>query len=334
MQRAIGTLTNPFLCPEFSVGVGQFRPSARIAVLTEGPEIVGFFPFERRRLGVGIPIGADLNNCQGLIHAPALDWEPREVLKASKVSTWQFDNLIPGQIPFERYAVAKVPSAAIDLADGFDAYRDKLRTNSPKFWNSLRRRRKNLQRDFGEIRFEESSCNLDALRLIMKWKSEQCRRNGWVDIFDRRWIVDLVYYLLSTRSDSFSLSVSLLYSGETPIAGQFSLRSGGIYAGWFTAYDSEFSCYSPGLIHAVQLIEALAKGGVHTIDLGGTAAYQDKLKNHDMFFAKGMVTRGPLAAGAHRIRIASAHVARREIRRFPPAYRAAEKVLRLYGRTS
>ena len=64
MQRKTGSLANPFLCPEFAVAVGSFRPGARVAVLADGPEIVGFFPFERRRLGVGVPIGAGLTDCR------------------------------------------------------------------------------------------------------------------------------------------------------------------------------------------------------------------------------------------------------------------------------
>ena len=58
MQRKTASLASPFLCPEFTLAVGGFRRGARVAVLSDGPELAGFFPFERRRLGVGVPIGA------------------------------------------------------------------------------------------------------------------------------------------------------------------------------------------------------------------------------------------------------------------------------------
>ena len=32
---------------------------------------MGFFPFERRRFGVGVPLGAGMNDCQGLPHPRA-----------------------------------------------------------------------------------------------------------------------------------------------------------------------------------------------------------------------------------------------------------------------
>ena len=48
MQARSESLANPFLSPEFTIAVGRVRPAARVAVLTEGPDTTGFFPFERR----------------------------------------------------------------------------------------------------------------------------------------------------------------------------------------------------------------------------------------------------------------------------------------------
>ncbi len=73
VQAGTDALANPFLSPEFTVAVGRQRPGARVAVLADGPAITGFLPFERRRLGLGVPIAAGLTDCQGLIHAPGMD---------------------------------------------------------------------------------------------------------------------------------------------------------------------------------------------------------------------------------------------------------------------
>jgi len=332
MQRGTPSLMNPFLCPEFAMGVGKFRADSRLAMLTEGQETVGFLPFERRGFGAGVPIGAGLSNCQGLIHAPGLDWEARDILRAGKVSAWQFDNLVPGQKPFERYAVAAAPTGAINLAGGFAAYYEELRLRSGGFLKDISRRTRSLERDFGEVRLVRDSRDPADLRTLMAWKSDQCRRNEWLDIFERPWVVELVDHLFPLRGDMFSSSLSMLYAGETPVAGQFGLRCGSYFAGWFTAYDPGFGRYSPGLIQVVEVARSLAGTGVELIDMGGTAHYQNKLKSHDIPFTKGMVTSGPLTASAHRTRRASAAWARRRIRRCPPVYRAASHVLRRTGR--
>src|ERR1700721_3617608 len=86
MQRATASLASPFLCPEFSIAVGNFRPQARVAVLYDGVDIAGFFPFEQRGLGVGVPIGAGLNYCHGLVHAPAAGGDPGELLQPVRLA--------------------------------------------------------------------------------------------------------------------------------------------------------------------------------------------------------------------------------------------------------
>ena len=333
MQGKTRSLANPFLCPEFAVAVGNFRPDARVAVLADGPEIVGFFPFELRRLGVGVPIGAGLTDCQGLIHAPAVEWDPRELLRACKVSVWQFDHLVEGQRPFERYAVAVAPSPVIDLTDGFAAYQEKLRVKSPQFCKDLGRKARKLERDIGELRFVVDSRDMVGLRALMGWKSDQYRRNRRIDIFDRPWIVDIVDYLFSTHSDRFGGLFSLLYAGETPVAAHFGLRSGHVLAHWIPAYDMRFSRQSPGLIQHLQMVEQTAGLGVQLIDMGtGDERYKQTLRSYDLFVAEGMVAQGSLLAGAHRIRSASASWARRQIRQHPAMYRAADQLLRHYGR--
>lgn len=334
MQRGSRSLLNPFLCTEFVTGVGRVRANSRVAVLTDGPEILGFFPFERRGLRVGMPIGAGLSNCQGLIHVPALDWDAREILRACKLSAWQFDNLVQDQAPFQRYAAAQAPVAAISLADGFETYHEKLKLGSARFLKDLARKSRALERDLGEIRIIPDTRDMGALRTLMGWKSDQCRRNGWLDVFDRPWVVELIDHLFASKSDLFSSPLSMLYAGETPVAGQLGLRCGRYFAGWFTAYNASFGGYSPGLIQVTRLTEKLADAGVELIDMGGTAPYQNKLKSHDIYFTRGMVTSGPLSAVAHRARAASAAWARRRVRQFPPLYRAAGHALRRAGRVT
>jgi CelD/BcsL family acetyltransferase involved in cellulose biosynthesis len=102
MQSSTPAFANPFLSPEFAIISGELRPNARVAVLSEGSSTVGFFPFERTRSGKGVPIASGMTDCQGLVHAPGVQWDARELLRACELSIWQFDHLVAGQGPFER----------------------------------------------------------------------------------------------------------------------------------------------------------------------------------------------------------------------------------------
>jgi CelD/BcsL family acetyltransferase involved in cellulose biosynthesis len=332
MQLKSSSLANPFLCPEFTLGIGESQPAARVAVLTEGGEIVGFFPFEQRRFGVGASIGAVLSNCQGLIHSPGVQWDARWLLKACKVSAWQFDKLAPNQMPFEQYIESRTPAAIIDLSRGFEAYREGFELRSSSFLNKLGRRTRSLEKKFGEVRITVNSRDTAELRTLMSWKSDQCRQNGWLDVFERSWVVDLIDNLFALSDDSFRSVLSMLYVGETPAAAALWLGSRGFMTGWYTAYDPKFKDYSPGLIHFIRAAEGLAAAGVQTLEFGGTDHYQEKLKNGDLYYSKGTAATGRFTAGAHRVRVSAEGWARRQIKRSPLAYRAADRALKCLGR--
>ncbi len=333
IQCMTGALANPFLCPEFAVAVGRFRPGARVAVLADGAEIMGFFPFERRRFGAGVPIGSGLTDCQGLIITPGAEWDPPELLRACGLSIWQFDHLVEGQQPFARYASAVAPSPVIDLTDGYPAYQEKLRMKSSRFCKDVARKARRLEREAGGLRFVVDSRDIAGLRALTRWKSDQYRRNGWVDVFGRPWIADLIDYLFTMHSDQFGGLLSLLYAGETLVAGHFGLRSRRVLAHWFPAYDPLFGRQSPGLIEHLRMAEGVAALGVQLIDMGtGNERYKQALKSHDIFVAAGMVAPGPVRAGMRRAGGAATGWARRQVRRHPPLFRVADGILRRCGR--
>lgn len=332
LQRQTDSLINPFLCPEFSLAVSEFQPNARVAVLSDGSEIVGFFPFERRRFGIGRPIGSTLNNCQGLIYAPGVEWDPRQLLNACKLTTWKFDNLPQGQKPFEGYATDRFSTAVIDLTDGFDAYFKGLQLRSSRSLKDLKRKRARLEKDFGDVRCVADSHDVNDLAAIISWKSDQCRRNGWVNIFDRPWVMNLIRRLFEIKDDSFSSMLSMTYAADMPIAGVFELRSRHFLSGWLAAYNPEFAKYSPGFISHVEAAEQFAAVGVEIYDTGGAAPYQEKLKSGDIYFTQGTVATGPLAARIDRARASAVGWAQDKVRDFPPAYRAADNMLRRLGR--
>ena len=323
MQRATVALGSPFLSPEFSLAAARFRPAARVAVLTDARRIVGFFPFERHRLGVGVPICGWLTLCQGLIHAPGAEWDPQELLRGCGLAVWQFDHLVAEQRPFAPYQEATAPSPVIDLPDGFASYYAKLRVKSPQFCKELERKARKLARDVGEPRIVVDPRDTSALRKLMAWKSEQYRRTGLVDRLSLPWVVGLIDALLATRGDHVSGLLSGLYAGDQLVAGQFGLRSGKLFAGWFTAYDPRFGRYSPGLIQVLRLAEALPGAGVHVLDMGkGPANYKETVKSRDIFVAEGIVTGTSALTAGHRARRASVQWAARTLDNHPGLYHA------------
>ncbi len=332
MQQATPSLANPFLSPEFAVAVGRARPSAEVAILTEGPSISGFFPFERRRLGLGLPMGGWLSHCQGLVHAPGADWEPRELLRGCRLAAWQFDNLIADQQPFRPFHAGTGSSPVLDLADGFAAYYSKLRVRAPRFCRELNRKTRKLGREVGEVRIVSDSCDNTLLHTLIDWKSDQYDRTGSVNSFERPWVVGLLEALLASRGTHASGLLSVLFAGEVPVAAQFGLRTGHVLVGWFTGYDRRFAKYSPGMIHIMQMARHLAANGIVSISMGkGATRYANILENQHVLVAEGMVTRSSTLGALHSARDRSARWVMSTIREHPRLHRVTDRALRRSG---
>ncbi len=335
MQEATPCLANPFLTPEYAIAVGRFRPQSRVGVLTEEQSVVGFFPFEARRLGVGVPISGWLSACQGVIYEPGVRWNTRELLRGCGLSAWRFDNLIADQAVPETHQADVVSSPVIDLSGGFDAYYAQLRKRTRRFFREIERKARKLDREVGELHLEHDSGDPALLSKLISWKSAQYRQTAHVDRFGASWVPCLLHELLVTQSDCLSGMLSVLYAAEEPVSIQFGLRAGGIIVGWFTGYDHRFGKYSPGLLHIKMMTERLGALGIHTMYIGKGAKPSAQLfKNHDILVAEGVTTDQSLLGTAHRVLNGVNRRALRTVREHPGLHHAADRVLRHTGASS
>ncbi|MGW3348103.1 GNAT family N-acetyltransferase [Nonomuraea rubra] len=332
LQEADTAFDNPFLSPEFTLTVGELRDVVRVAVIHDGPEIVGFFPFERHPLGIGKPVAAGLTDAQGLVHAKDVRIHPQWLLKQCGLAVYEFDHLVAGQ-PLLGARHERYPSPIIDLRDGWDNYTESLRRHSGKTYKSTLAKSRKLQREAGPLRHDYATTEVEPLRTLLGWKTDQYRRTGRADRFAHPWIVELVERLLTTQSDSFAGVLDMVYVDGSPVAGHFGLRTRTTLAGWFPAYDTRFAKYSPGLIHHLAMAEQAAKSGIEVIDMGrGQKEYKDKLKNGELEVAEGRVARLGPTAGVHWVMRVPVRKTRATVMANPLLLKTADKTLKTYGR--
>lgn len=330
-QQATPSLANPFLSPEFTVAVGQLRSRARVAVLSEGTDIVGFFPFERGRLGAGVPISAGLADCQGLVHAPGVDWDPIGLLRDCGLAVWEFDHLVDSQQPFESYQVTRAASPVMDLT-GDDQDPGKVGL-AGKSLRRLLKQERSLTRHVGELRVVFASRDRRDLYTVMAWKSAQYLRTGLYDQFARAWVVRLVERLLEAGSKDCTGLLSMLYAGETPIAGHFGLRSQPALTWWFPAYDVSYAKYSPGLLLQMRVAQEAAAAGIAYMDMGkGAEGYKQMFKTRDLFVGQGRVARSSPAAALHSARRVATDRLRHTVKSRPALSRIGDSVYKHCGR--
>jgi CelD/BcsL family acetyltransferase involved in cellulose biosynthesis len=302
MRRASPALDSPFLAPGFTLAVGRVRPGARVAVLEDGQDVVGFFPYEVGRLRIGRPIGAGVSDVQGVIHVPGLEWNARELLRGCRLDVWEFDHLIGSQIGRTGERVARVPSPIIDVSSGYEAYIAERQRTSRKVIKSTLYKERRLERDVGAVHLEFDSHDPHALTTLMKWKSNQYRRTGRRDQFAVSWIRALVWDLFETQSDGCTGTLSVLHAPDRVVAAHFGLRSESWLACWFPTYDPVLARHSPGLALHLRMAAAAASAGISHLDLGkGDELYKQSLKTADLTVGEGRIHQESLASIVHKI---------------------------------
>jgi CelD/BcsL family acetyltransferase involved in cellulose biosynthesis len=329
LQRTGPDLGSPFLSPEFTLGVGLFRGTARVAVVERDGEVAAFFPYERGPLGIGHPIGFGLTDLQGIVAPPGLRLDARVLLRACGLGVWDFDHLLADQAPFAPFHTARRVEPVMDLGAGFAAFEEDMRKAAPKTHKTIRYKERKLGRDVGEVRYAFSSPDAADLTRLMAWKSGQYTRTGRTDRFARPWIVGLVRHFHET---GFGV-LSVLWAGDEPVSAHFGLRSGTVMAGWFPAYDPRFSRYSPGMIGHLRLARGCADAGIAEIAMGrGGKEFKEGFKGREIAIAEGRVARRTAGAGLHWVRATPLNRARGAVLDNPALYRRADRVLKTYAR--
>jgi CelD/BcsL family acetyltransferase involved in cellulose biosynthesis len=322
-------LGNPFLAPEFTLGVGRFRDDVRVAVVEEGQDVVAFFPFQRGRLGIGHPVGFGLTDLQGIVAAPDLDLDARVLLRACGLGVWDFDHLLAHQKMFVPYQTVRRVEPVQDLSGGFAAFEEAIRTTAGKTHKSIRYKERKLGRQVGEVRYAFDSRDTADLDHLMVLKSGQYTRTGRTDRFAHPWIVDLVRHFHET---GFGV-LSVLWAGEERVSANFVLRSGTQMAGWFTAYDTRFGKYSPGMIGHLRMAESCARAGITEIAMGrGGKEFKEVFKSREIVIAEGRVARRTPGAGLHWVRATPLNKARGAVLDNPRLYKHADRVLKTYAK--
>ena len=154
LQRADKAVDSPYFRPEFTLAVSSVRDDVEVAVLYEGSEIVGFFPFQRKQFNVGKPVGGRLSDFQGVIVRKDLVWSVDDLMRGCRLTAWDFDHLITSQEAFSPHHWLTDDSPYLDLSNGFDAYVAEIhRTKSKQIKNVLRKSRK-AEREIGPLRME------------------------------------------------------------------------------------------------------------------------------------------------------------------------------------
>lgn len=291
-RAADPALASPYFDLRFVEAASQVAPGARVAVIRDGETMRGFLPFQQRG-NLLQPLAAPLSDFHGLIAEPGLSLGAMlpslEGVRRARVS-----GLI-GAGEADRPGLSARRAMAADLSQGFDAY---LAGRDARFLKDKRRRRRALERDHGPLTFSFERASRADVDLIIDRKRAQLARTHQYDIFACGWTVDLLHRLAAIDAPDFGLRLAALKAGDTLVAAELGLTSGGRHHLWFPIYDPAFGKYSPGGLMTLDTLEAAAALGITRVDFGVDAdAYKRDFADPAEAVFEGLIERRTSSRG-------------------------------------
>lgn len=326
LLHANPALESPFFRPEFTSAVASLRGDVSVAVLESRGRIAGFFPYQARG-NAALPVGGDLSDYHGVVAGADAVIDPAALVRACGLRSLDYDHVPVSQSGFAPFHRSTAPSHQIDVGGGFPAYEQERRASGSRRIADTIRDMRRLERERGPVRFEARCKDPAVLSTLIRWKTEQYRRTGAVDVFSFPWTVQLLEHLLDHGSDDFSGMLSALWAGDRLVAAHLGMRSHGVLHFWFPAFDRELRSYSPGTILLVRLLQECAALGLHRVDLGKSdAPWKVSFATGSVRLGEGCVTSSELVRLSRRAWAAT----RSWIRSSPIAgtARAANRALR------
>lgn len=305
---------SPFFHPEFTRLVAAARDDVHVAILGDEGDPAGFFAFQRDRRGVGRPVGWGLNDYQGVVVRPGVDWDARELIRACGLRWFEFDHVLAAQEQFAAHRTGLAASPAIELPDGFEAYEKQQREAGSKAIKKLRSRWRRLERDHGPVRFELDCRDPELLATLLRWKSARFESTGAADLLARPWFRDVVEAAFGASADGFDCPLSVLWAGDRPVSMHLGPRSRSVWHYWQPAHDGdpELARTSPGMLLILAMAEHAEELGVRALDFGkGDARHKLDFANAEVSLVEGWVSTPSLTAAGQRLRRGARALARR-----------------------
>lgn len=289
VQTSNPWLWSPFFSPEFTSCVAQVRDDVEVAVIGRADETVGFLPFQRRRGNTAVPVGFGVSDFHGVIAPVDVAVDVGDLLQGCRLRSFHFDHLSTERPGFERWA-HRAESPAIDLRNGFAAWRRTQQEIHPAGFGQLARKSRRLHREHACVEYRRHSDDLDVLRTLRAWKSAQHRRADVADVFTHSWARDLLEVVHATATPTFSGYLSTLRVDGDLAAAHFGIATDRVWHYWFPSYSQAYSKHSPGLLLLLEMIGDACEEGHDRFDLGwGEARYKTEFSNVSIPILAGSV---------------------------------------------
>lgn len=301
IQKSNPTLRSPFFAPEFAIAIGAARADARVAILSDAGQTIGFLPHHLVAPGLAKPIGGQICDYQGLICAEDAEIDAQALLAAAGLKAYDFNHAPQAMRALASGAFDSAGSPFMDLAGGFDAYLKRLDKPGKHSVKETERRIRKMTREIGPVRFHRNERTEAAWAGLLAMKNASFERKGSKSVLDLPWVAAALEQLRAIDTPEFAGLLSTVYAGDRLVAAHFGMRAAGAWNWWFNTYDFELKNLAPGLINILEAAKIAENEGVEIIDFGrGDQYYKKAFATGETIVCEGSIERSAAAAGVLR----------------------------------
>lgn len=269
IQALDPALSDPFHAPEWAEIIGQVRRDARVAVIEDAGQTIGFLAVQKSPPFSMMGLGAPICDGDGLIARPDASLDLALLPRALKTDRVDF-----GKLPLacSRYdAIARVREEVM-VADltGWAAFLEARKAEGSSTLRNLEKKKRKLAREHGELEFRAFTPDTEALAAMFDWKQEQFERTRQPNVLARAWCREAHERVAAASCPHFSGEMFSLRCGDRPVAALLAMQAGPVLHAWMIAHDPDpaLAPFSPGAMVWHHMFEAAHARGVELIDFG------------------------------------------------------------------
>ena len=278
---------DPFFDPDFARLVGEVREDTRIAVASDGEDVVGVWAMHIRPGDWARPIGGPFSDWHGPVLKQGTELTATAFLIGLGLSGMTTFGLLPQGEPLA-LGMDRVGANMTDISMGWDAFLAAQQALWPKHFKKMRRLYRNVERDFSSYTFNWDDTSERAFERLIDLKQAQFARTGFHDVLKPQWARDLLDRLLHYQGPRMRVRLVSLYYDDQHAASELNLQSDTVMHGWLTGFERALGSYSPGNMLVQEMLPQMPGEGILTYDAGpGLDHYKRHYSNFQLPIESG-----------------------------------------------
>ncbi|MHA7900370.1 MAG: GNAT family N-acetyltransferase [Henriciella sp.] len=267
LRDARSIYDDPFFDPDFARLVGEVREDTRIGFASDGDGVFAVWPLHIRPGNWARPIGSPFSDWNAPILSEDTELTPHEILAGFDISGMTTSGFMPASFA-PNPALQRAGANLADLSHGAETFLAEQQNQWPKHFKKMRRVYRNVERDFSSVRFNWDDRSDANYQRLLALKQQQFLRTGYHNVLKAPWTRALFDRLRSFEGARLRSRLVTLSFDDKFAAAEYNLQSDRVLHGWITAFEQDYSRYSPGNMLVQELLEKMAAEGLTIYDAG------------------------------------------------------------------